>query len=54
MNDKGEQKEDLKVPEGEMGEKLKEDFKAGKELTVTVQAALESEAIITYKVDAKA
>lgn len=53
MNEKGEQKEDLKVPEGELGDKLKEDFKAGKELSVVVQAALDQEAIISYKVDTK-
>eukprot|EP00727_Mastigamoeba_balamuthi_P001086 m51a1_g10975 putative eukaryotic translation initiation factor 5a-2 (168) ;mRNA; f:282256-283174 len=45
----GTTREDLKVPEGDMGKQLKADFAAGKELCVTIQAAMGTEAIISYK-----
>ncbi|KAJ2747095.1 translation initiation factor eIF5A [Coemansia sp. BCRC 34301] len=42
-------KDDVKVPEGELGEKLVADFEDGKELLVTVLAAMGEEAAIAYK-----
>lgn len=35
MADNGELREDLKVPDGELGAQLKADFEAGKELLVS-------------------
>lgn len=51
MNDNGEIREDLKLPDGELGEKLTtllaED---DKEITVVVTKAMDTECITTYKV----
>ncbi|KAJ2698587.1 translation initiation factor eIF5A [Coemansia sp. IMI 209128] len=49
MKADGDTKEDVKVPEGELGEKLVEDFDAGKDLLVTVLSAMGIEAAISYK-----
>ncbi|KAJ2688067.1 translation initiation factor eIF5A [Coemansia spiralis] len=49
MKADGDTKEDVKVPEGELGEKLVEDFEAGKDLLVTVLSAMGIEAAISYK-----
>jgi len=45
----GTTKDDLKVPEGEVGDALREEFNAGKDVTVAVLAALGQEAIIGSK-----
>jgi len=45
----GGTKDDLKLPEGELGEKIKEEFNGGKELVVTVLGALGQEAIVAIK-----
>jgi translation initiation factor 5A len=45
----GSTKDDLRLPEGELGAKIKEDFENGKDLIVTVQRAMGIEAIISYK-----
>jgi translation initiation factor 5A len=50
MNDKGDTRDDLKVPEGELGQKIREEF--GKEdvtVIVTVMAAVGEEMIIASK-----
>jgi len=50
MNDKGDTRDDLKVPEGELGQKIREDF--GKEestVIVTVMSAIGEECIIACK-----
>ncbi|KAJ2467457.1 translation initiation factor eIF5A [Coemansia sp. RSA 2322] len=49
MDDTGEMKEDVKVPEGELGDKLNEDFEGGKELLVTILRAMGEEAAISFK-----
>eukprot|EP01114_Cavostelium_apophysatum_P014929 TRINITY_DN397_c0_g1_i1.p1 TRINITY_DN397_c0_g1~~TRINITY_DN397_c0_g1_i1.p1 ORF type:complete len:157 (-),score=43.86 TRINITY_DN397_c0_g1_i1:224-694(-) len=49
MDANGAMKDDLKVPEGEVGDQIKEDFAAGKDLTVSVLAALGQEHIIASK-----
>eukprot|EP00013_Stygamoeba_regulata_P014697 CAMPEP_0177669178 /NCGR_PEP_ID=MMETSP0447-20121125/23278_1 /TAXON_ID=0 /ORGANISM="Stygamoeba regulata, Strain BSH-02190019" /LENGTH=154 /DNA_ID=CAMNT_0019175979 /DNA_START=156 /DNA_END=620 /DNA_ORIENTATION=+ len=49
LNDLGEPKEDLKVPEGELGEKLVADFNDDKDLNVTVISAMDMEQIISYR-----
>ncbi|KAJ2755341.1 translation initiation factor eIF5A [Coemansia pectinata] len=45
----GDTKDDVKVPEGELGEKMLEDFRDGKELLVTVITSMNEEAAISYK-----
>jgi len=45
----GGTKDDLKVPEGDIGKDLLSQFKDGKELTVTVLGALGIEAIVSVK-----
>lgn len=49
--DNGETREDLKLPEGELGEQLREAFEnAGeKDIFVTVQTAMGNEGIISFK-----
>lgn len=49
MNNDGDMKEDVRAPEGELGEKLQSDFDDGKELIVTIVAAMGEEACISYK-----
>lgn len=49
MNNDGDMKEDVKAPEGELGDKLQNDFDEGKELLVTIVAAMGEEACISYK-----
>ncbi len=49
MNPDGTTKDDVKVPDNELGEKMQTDFDDGKELTVTVIAAMGEEAAIAYK-----
>lgn len=49
MNNDGDMKEDVRAPEGELGDKLQSDFDDGKELIVTIVSAMEEEACISYK-----
>ena len=49
MAHNGEMKEDIKVPEGETGEKLRADFDDGKELVVMVLSSMEQEMIVQFK-----
>jgi len=49
LNSDGTTKDDLKLPEGELGAQLKTEFDSGKELVVTVIGALGSEAITAFK-----
>jgi translation initiation factor 5A len=53
MDDNGTSKDDVKVPDNELGEKIQEDFDAGKDLMVTIQAAMGEEAAISYKESGK-
>ncbi|CAO3672335.1 unnamed protein product [Umbelopsis vinacea] len=48
LND-GSTKDDVKLPEGELGEKLQEEFDEGKELLVTVVSAMGEEHALAYK-----
>ncbi|KAF9929786.1 Eukaryotic translation initiation factor 5A [Linnemannia zychae] len=43
------QKDDVKLPEGELGQKMEADFEDGKDLLVTVIASMGEEAAISYK-----
>lgn len=49
MTDSGETKQDVKAPEGELGDKLQADFDDGKELIVTIVSAMDEEACISYR-----
>lgn len=39
----------MKLPEGDIGNKIQADFDEGKELLVTVVTAMGEEAVISYK-----
>lgn len=45
----GSMKDDVKLPEGELGEKLEEEFEEGKELIVTVVSSMGEEHALAYK-----
>ncbi|KAG7715600.1 hypothetical protein KL949_004017 [Ogataea haglerorum] len=49
MTNDGETKDDVKAPEGELGDKLQADFDEGKDLLVTVISAMGEEACVSYK-----
>ncbi|CED82418.1 eukaryotic translation initiation factor 5a-2 [Phaffia rhodozyma] len=49
MNDEGASKDDVKVPEGNLGKEITDLFEAGKELVVTVVSALGEEFALSYK-----
>jgi len=45
----GTTKDDLKVPEGDLGENLRAAFKEGKDLSASVLGALDQEMIVAFK-----
>lgn len=45
----GSTKDDVKVPEGELGGKLSSEFKEGKELVVSVMTVMGEEACVSYQ-----
>jgi len=49
MNENGTTKDDLKVPEGDLGKEILAQFKEGKDLTVSVLGALGIEMIVACK-----
>jgi len=49
MTPDGTAKDDVKVPEGDIGKQIAEDFEAGKELLITVIAAMGEEAAIAVR-----
>ncbi|KAK7577991.1 hypothetical protein V9T40_010196 [Parthenolecanium corni] len=49
MSDSGELREDLKIPEGELGAQLKADYESGKELLCTVLKSCGEECVIAIK-----
>jgi translation initiation factor 5A len=49
MTPAGETKEDVKMPEGELGQKMKADFDEGKDLLVTIMSAMGEEMAVSYK-----
>lgn len=49
MDDAGNSKDDVKVPEGEVGDGITADFEDGKELLVTVVSAMGEEVALSYK-----
>jgi len=52
LNENSETKNDLKLPEGELGEQIKADFENGKDLSVTVLSSMAQEMIISVKENA--
>jgi translation initiation factor 5A len=49
MTSDGSTKDDVRVPDGELGEKIQSDFDDGKELLITIIKAMGEEAAISYK-----
>ncbi|CAG8482072.1 8990_t:CDS:2 [Paraglomus brasilianum] len=49
MNSDGSTKDDVRLPEGELGEKINADFDEGKELLITIITAMGEESAISYK-----
>ncbi|KAJ3068157.1 Eukaryotic translation initiation factor 5A [Quaeritorhiza haematococci] len=49
MTADGGTKEDVRVPDGELGEKMRADFDDGKDLIITVIAAMGEEAAVSFK-----
>jgi translation initiation factor 5A len=49
MTQEGNTKDDVKLPEGDLGEKIQEEFDEGKDLLVTVVTAMGEEHALTYK-----
>jgi len=49
----GDTKEDLKLPEGDLGKEIKDRFAAGEELMLSVIAAMGEEAVIAVKTQTK-
>ncbi|KAJ3410568.1 Eukaryotic translation initiation factor 5A [Chytridiales sp. JEL 0842] len=54
MTADGSTKDDVKVPDGELGTKLEAEFNEGKDLVVTIITAMGEEACISYKEAPKA
>ena len=49
MTTEGSTKDDVKVPEGEIGDKIKADFDDGKEIYVSITKAMNEEACLSYR-----
>ena len=49
MSQDGAPKDDVKVPEGDLGKQIQDDFDAGKELLVTIVAAMGEEQALSCK-----
>ncbi|XP_014219058.1 eukaryotic translation initiation factor 5A-like [Copidosoma floridanum] len=49
MADNGDLREDLKIPDGDLGTQLRSDFDSGKELLCTVLKACNEEVVIAIK-----
>ena len=54
MTNDGTAKDDVKVPEGDLGKQIQDDFDAGKDILVTIVAAMGEEAAISSKEAPKA
>ena len=49
MDNSGEKREDIKIPEGDIGEEIKSKFDAGDNLLVTVLSAMGEELAVGVK-----
>jgi hypothetical protein len=47
MNNDGVPKDDVKVPEGDLGSQITSDFESGKDLLVTIVSAMDEEQVCT-------
>jgi translation initiation factor 5A len=50
MTNEGATKDDVKIPEGELGDKIRADFDDGKEVFVSITKAMNEEACLSYRV----
>lgn len=48
MNTEGVSKDDVKVPEGDLGKQIQADFDAGKDLVITIVSAMDDEAVCLF------
>ena len=48
MTQEGVPKDDVKVPEGELGAQISSDFESGKDLLVTIVSAMGEEQVCIY------
>ena len=51
MDDNGELKEDLKIPEGDLGENITREFESDRGINLIVTRAMDTECITSYKLD---
>ena len=49
MTNDGDTKDDVKIPDGELGDKIQADFDEGKDLIISVISAMGEEAAISHK-----
>lgn len=49
MTPNGDMKDDVKLPEGEVGDKMKAEFEEGKELVVSVIKSMDEEMAMSFK-----
>ena len=50
MTNEGTTKDDVKIPESELGDKIRADFDDGKEVFVSITKAMNEEACLSYRV----
>lgn len=53
MDDSGNMRDDLKIPEGDLGKQIQDKFKAGESLLITILKACKQEAAIGFKNEPK-
>jgi translation initiation factor 5A len=49
MNSDGASKDDVKVPEGDLGKQIQADFEDGKDLLVTIVSAMGEEQVVHFE-----
>jgi translation initiation factor 5A len=49
LSPEGSEKNDVKVPEGELGDKIRAEFDDGKEVYVSITKAMDEEACLSYR-----
>lgn len=51
MSNKQTVRMDVQLPQNEIGEKIKQEFNNGKDVTIIVQKAMSQEAVLSYKIN---